>query len=494
MLHLGGVPASSTLYIPFETVDGTGAGVTISGFAVGDIKIYKNGSTTERASTSGFALLDTDGIDFDGVTGLHGFSIDLSDNSDAGFYSVGAQYWVVLNTITLSGVAITPLTATFRIIAAEAVTGKPKVDVDAFGGSAGTFSGGRPEVNTTHAAGTAWNSGAIGAATLAADTITAAKVADGTIDAATFAAGAINAAAIAADAITDAKVASDVTIASVTGSVGSVTGNVGGNVTGSVGSIATGGITSGSFAAGAIDNAAIATDAIGSAELAASAVTEIQSGLSTLDAAGVRSAVGLASANLDIQLDALPTTAEVNAEVDTALSDAGVTSVRMAHLDADVSSRLASGSYTAPPSAATIAQAVWDALTSALTTVGSIGKLLATNIDAAVSSRLAGGSYTAPDNAGIAAVKAKTDNLPDDPADESLIVAATDAIFGRLGAPAGASIAADVAAIKGDTAAVKTKTDSLGFTVSGKVDANVTHVNEVAVTGSGTGGDPWGPA
>lgn len=47
---------------------------------------------------------------------------------------------------------------------------------------------------------------------------------------------------------------------------------------------------------------AIATDAIGSAELAASAVTEIQSGLSTLDAAAVRTAVGLASANLDTQL------------------------------------------------------------------------------------------------------------------------------------------------------------------------------------------------
>mgnify|MGYP000499897569 CR=1 FL=1 len=50
-------------------------------------------------------------------------------------------------------------------------------NVTYFGGTAGTFSGGRPEVNTTHAAGTAWNSGAIGAATLASDTITAAKIA-----------------------------------------------------------------------------------------------------------------------------------------------------------------------------------------------------------------------------------------------------------------------------------------------------------------------------
>ena len=45
-----------------------------------------------------------------------------------------------------------------------------------------------------------------------------------------LAAGVITAASIAADAITDAKVAADVTIASVTGAVGSVTGNVGGSV------------------------------------------------------------------------------------------------------------------------------------------------------------------------------------------------------------------------------------------------------------------------
>jgi hypothetical protein len=93
------------------------------------------------------------------------------------------------------------------------------------------------EVDVRHAAGTAWGSGAI------------------------------TAASIASDAITDAKVAADVTIASVTGAVGSVTGavgsvtgNVGGNVTGSVGSVATGGITAASFAADAITAAKVAAD------------------------------------------------------------------------------------------------------------------------------------------------------------------------------------------------------------------------------------------
>jgi len=66
-----------------------------------------------------------------------------------------------------------------------------------------------------------------------------AALVSGRIDASVgaMAANVLTATAIASDAITDAKVASDVTIASVTGAVGSVTGNVGGNVVGSVGSV-----------------------------------------------------------------------------------------------------------------------------------------------------------------------------------------------------------------------------------------------------------------
>lgn len=66
-------------------------------------------------------------------------------------------------------------------------------------------------------------------------------------------------------------------------------------------------------------------------------------------------------------------------------------------------------------------QAVWDALTSALTTVGSVGKRIADNLDATVASRLPTSSYTAPDNASITAIKAKTDNLPADPASNTQV-------------------------------------------------------------------------
>jgi hypothetical protein len=60
-------------------------------------------------------------------------------------------------------------------------------------------------------------------------------------------------------------------------------------------------------------------------------------------------------------------------------------------------------------------------------------------------------------------------------------VAQTGDSFARLGAPAGASIAADLVAIDDvvdtEVAAIKAKTDQLTFTVANKVDANPTAVN-----------------
>lgn len=51
--------------------------------------------------------------------------------------------------------------------------------------------------------------------------------------------------------------------------------------------------------------------------------------------------------------------------------------------------------------------------------------------------------------------------------------AMTGDAFARLGAPAGASHAADVAAVKADTAAIKVQSDKLVFTVPNQVDVNV---------------------
>ena len=115
-LALGNVAAGTTLYIPFHTFGkANGESITLTGLALADIKIYKDGGTTERASTAGYTLLDTDGIDFDGITGIHGFSINLADNTTAGFFTEGGNYWVVVSSVTVDGQTINFVAAVFTI-------------------------------------------------------------------------------------------------------------------------------------------------------------------------------------------------------------------------------------------------------------------------------------------------------------------------------------------------------------------------------------------
>lgn len=114
-IYLGDFPTGKTIYVPFHTFNSSGASVTITGLAVTDIEVYRNGSVTQRASDAGYALLDTDGIDFDGLTGIHGFSIDTSDNTDAGFYAAGYDYWVVVSAITVDAQTVSFVAAIFSI-------------------------------------------------------------------------------------------------------------------------------------------------------------------------------------------------------------------------------------------------------------------------------------------------------------------------------------------------------------------------------------------
>jgi hypothetical protein len=77
----------------------------------GSIRIYKNGSIVQRTSSNGI----TDTEDFDGLTGVHHCSIQLSDNSDADFYAPGSEFQVVLATATIDGVAVNACLAHFSI-------------------------------------------------------------------------------------------------------------------------------------------------------------------------------------------------------------------------------------------------------------------------------------------------------------------------------------------------------------------------------------------
>lgn len=194
--HLGFYNTASTrTHVRFQFSTHAAAGGNVapsSAFEAADLRVYRAAdgaafSATQRSSANGITMTSP----FDSLTGFHDVDIDLTDNTDAGFYAAGYLYTVVLapdetvDSATLTGVVL----AYFEV-------GVRKADVTHFGGTAGTFASGIPETKV-----------------------------------ASIAANAITATAIASDAITDAKVASDVTIASITG-------NVGGNVVGSVGSLA----------------------------------------------------------------------------------------------------------------------------------------------------------------------------------------------------------------------------------------------------------------
>jgi hypothetical protein len=388
-INLGTVRPGSTVYIPYDTFDGgTGASITQTGLAVTDIEVYKDGSVTQRASDNGYTLLDTDGIDFDGLTGIHGFSISLADNSTAGFWAAGSRYFVVVSSVTVDAQTVSFVAAYFDIGYPDAIlnttiaslssqtsftlTVGPAED-DALNGSivcihdvasavqlgyavildytgstktvtlaAGTtFTAAAtdniavfPPSNVTHAAAVAWNSGAIGATTLASDTIAAAKIATGAITSAKFAAGAIDAAAIATDAIGAAELA-DGAITAATFAAGAIDATAIASDAIAAAKIAAGAITSAKFAAGAIDAAAIATDAIGAAELADGAITAATFAAGAIDAtaiangaidaatfaAGAITAAVIATDAIDADALAADAIAEINATVDTALAD-----------------------------------------------------------------------------------------------------------------------------------------------------------------------------
>ena len=239
------VPAGDVLPIFFDTYDGgTGASVTMTGLAVTDIEIYKDGGVTQRASDAGYTLLDTDGIDFDGITGIHGFSIDTGDNTDAGFYTVGAWFHVVVSAVTVDAQTVNFIAAAFRLMAAESVAAKPKVDVDAWLGTAAATptTAGVPEVDVTHIAGSAVSTST---AQLGVNVVNAAGTAwgSGAITAAAIATGAIDADAVAADAATEIANAvwdTDATARQTQGTFGQAIGDPGADTNTIYGAVVTG--------------------------------------------------------------------------------------------------------------------------------------------------------------------------------------------------------------------------------------------------------------
>jgi hypothetical protein len=188
------------------------------------------------------------------------------------------------------------------------------------------------------------------------------------------------------------------------------------------------------------------------------------------------------------------------------------TDSRLNNLDATVSSRLASASYTAPDNTTigTINTKIGtpvSTVSSDIASVKSDTNGLRTdyttsrasnldNLDATVSSRLASASYVAPANSDIAAIKAKTDNLPSDPASETTVntrlasssyTAPDNATIGtintKLGTPV-SSVSSDIAAVKSDTASIDGKVDVTLSTRATQTSVNAIPTNPLLTTDS----------
>jgi hypothetical protein len=456
-------------------------------------------------------------------------------HSDGGFVTVGhGRYRLDLpDAAVAAGVpeVVVQGVITGYIMLPCVVALSPPTNVVSFGGTAGTFSSGRPEVNTTHAAGTAWGSGAI----------TAASIADGAIDNATFGCSAVSFAVLG---IVDCGTAQSAT--STTLVLRSAL---------SIGDDAPIGMTL--VACGSTQGycqSRIITDWVSSTDTATvEAWTVTLSGTITyylfgtapssgggLDAAGVRAAIGMASANLDTQLADLPTNAELtsavaNVSVDeiqaTALADLFNTDSGTTYASAVAGSVVKETADNAGGSALTeagIADAVWDELIAghvdsgstgeALNaaggagdpwitalpgayTAGQAGYILGTNLNATVSSRASQTSVDTVDDLLDTEMPALTTAVADLPTNAELATsqaAADDATLAAVAALNNLSSAqaqtAAAAALTAYDPATRTEAtadkDEVLAAVDG-ADVNVETINGATVLGDGTSLDKW---
>lgn len=133
--NLGAGTAASpgdTLYIPLAFFNDSGASISIgSSLAVGDIEVFKNGSVTQRATDSGYAILGDTG-NFDNRIGFKGISISLFNTADdSTFYANGATYWVAIDSVTVDGRTVRFWPAIFEI-------GEPRANVVQIDGDTGS--------------------------------------------------------------------------------------------------------------------------------------------------------------------------------------------------------------------------------------------------------------------------------------------------------------------------------------------------------------------
>jgi len=575
--YLGDFATGASIFVPFATYNTAGASVTITGLAVTDIEVYKGASMTQRASDAGYALVDTDGIDLDSITGIHGFTIDTSDNTDSGFYASGNDYTVVVSSITADGQTVNFIAARFSIenraanvvkwagtaVATPDTAGYPKVTIKSGAGTG--------EVSLSSGGVVLSTSGVNAVADQVWDEAASGHVAAGSFGAALYVVRSATAQAGAATTITLDASASAVNdfytnarlwIVSGTGAGQGriISGYVGATKVATVATWATNPdatsvfviVPFGSIPGASAPTAAEVADAVWD-ELLAGHTTEASYG-ALMQALQLHVGTAQAGAAQSITLDATGSSATDDQyiyQLITIRSGTGAGQTRQI-TDYNGTTKVATVNLawtTQPTSAseyiihpggldaatvAAVADAVWDELRSGHVAAGSFGEYVladatrisgdataADNLEAMVDGTgLTLTGVTVPTVTNVGTVATLTGHT-----------AQTGDAFARLGAPAGASVSADVAAVKAETAviatintkvdtvgtvvdailvdtgttldaalavvdanvdAIKAKTDSLTFTAAGHVDANIKKIAGTTVLGDGAG-NPWGP-
>jgi len=109
MQYLGDFSEDATVYIPFNTFSSNDpqASVTATTLANTDIYVHKDGSITDIV-TDGATVV----IDFDGIAGNHLLTIDTSASAD---YSIGSDYLVRIEGMTVDAGLVNAIVGSFSI-------------------------------------------------------------------------------------------------------------------------------------------------------------------------------------------------------------------------------------------------------------------------------------------------------------------------------------------------------------------------------------------
>lgn len=112
--YLGDFAEDATVYLMFNTFtsDDPSASCTITNLINTDVHIHKDDGLTQRNNAAGITV----SVDFDGITGSHMIKIDTSDDTVAGFWVTGKDYFVRIEGTTVDGATLNVVVGHFSIL------------------------------------------------------------------------------------------------------------------------------------------------------------------------------------------------------------------------------------------------------------------------------------------------------------------------------------------------------------------------------------------